>query len=313
MLAAEHGLTNSAALSMALSTGSRIAILAGGGSLPVEAAVAAQQAGHQVLVVAIADEADLTSLPSSIKRAGIEWGQIGALVKMLSDYRADKLVIVGSISKRPDYRSLRLDWGAVQLLPKILTIVLGGGDASVLDKIAGLFSERGFALVGVHEVAPILIAGQGHLAGPNASAQSLQDAAIAATAAWTAGHLDMGQGAVVVNNRIVAMEGAEGTDGLLERVQTMRSAKRFSAKGAGGVLAKCLRPAQDTRLDVPAIGPQTITNARAAGLDGIVLEAGAVLISQRETTFVRCAELSVSLFSLPRARFVPDRRQDVAS
>ncbi|GAB5511929.1 MAG: LpxI family protein [Hyphomicrobiales bacterium] len=296
---------------MVQQTPSRIAILAGGGSLPVEAAVGAQEAGHEVLVVAIADEADLSPLPPSIEQSGIEWGQIGALIKMLADYKADRLVIVGSISKRPDYRSLRLDWGAVQLLPKILTIVLGGGDATVLDKIAGLFFERGFELAGVQDVAPSLIVGEGHLAGPKANATVDQDADSAAHAAWTTGHLDMGQGAVTVNGRIVAMEGAEGTDGLLERVQGMREAKRFTSKGRAGVLAKCLRPKQDMRLDVPAIGPQTIINAHAAGLSGVVLEAGGVLISQREKTFALCAEHGISLFARPRASFVPADREDV--
>lgn len=295
---------------MAQQAQSRIAILAGGGSLPVEAAVAAQQAGHPVLVVAIADESDLSALPASIEQTRIEWGQIGALVKMLSDYETDRLVIVGSISKRPDYRSLRLDWGAVQLLPKILTIVLGGGDATVLDKIANLFSERGFELAGAHEVAPSLIGSVGYLAGPKTSAQVEKDADSAGYAAWTAGHLDMGQGAVSVSGRVVAMEGAEGTDALLERVQTMRAAKRFSAKGFAGVLAKCLRPAQDMRLDVPTIGPQTIINAHAARLSGIVLEAGAVLISQREETFALCEKHGVSLFARPRASFVPVGRED---
>lgn len=295
---------------MALSAQTRIAILAGGGSLPVEAAVAAQQAGHSVLVIAIADEADLSALPSTIERTGMDWGQIGTLVKMLSDHKTDKLVIVGSISKRPDYRSLQLDWGAVQLLPKILTTVLGGGDATVLDKIAGMFSERGFALSGVHEVVPSLVAGEGHFAGPKVNARLEKDADSAAHAAWTAGHLDMGQGAVAVNGRIVAMEGAEGTDGLLERVQSMREAKRFSAKGSAGVLAKCLRPAQDVRLDMPTIGPNTVANALAAGLSGIVLESGGVLISQREQTFALCQEHAVTLFARPRASFVPAGRED---
>lgn len=298
---------------MAQKAPSRIAILAGGGSLPVEAATAAHEAGDAVLVVAIADEADLSALPSTIERTGIDWGQIGTLVKLLSDHRTDKLVIVGSVSKRPDYRNLQLDWGAVQLLPKILTIVLSGGDATVLDKIAGLFSERGFELAGVHEVAPSLVAGQGHLAGPKVNTSVEADAKQAAQAAWTAGHLDMGQGAVAVKGRIVAMEGAEGTDGLLERVHSMRAAKRFSVKGKGqsGVLAKCLRPSQDMRLDMPTIGPRTIINAQAAGLSGIVLEAGGVLISQRAETFALCQMHGVSLFARSRVGFIPPDRRDL--
>lgn len=278
--------------------------------MPLEAAQAAHQAGHLVLVVAIAGEADLSTLPADIERTTVEWGQIGTLIKLLNAHRTDRLVIVGSVSGRPDYRKLKLDWGAVQMLPKILTTVLGGGDASVLDKIAGMFSERGFVLAGVHEVAPSLLASEGHLAGPKLTARLQEDADSAAQAAWTAGHLDMGQGAVTVCGRVIAMEGAEGTDALLQRVREMRAAKRFSAKGAGGVLAKCLRPLQDMRMDVPVVGPQTIINAHAAGLLGILLEAEGVLISKREETFALCRQHGIALFARHRAAFVPKDRED---
>lgn len=296
--------------SMAQQTHSRVAILAGGGHVPVEAAIAANQSGHAVLVVGVAGEADLSDLPPDIENTQVEWGQIGGLMKLLDEHETDKLIIVGGIAKRPDYRSLQLDWGTVQMLPKILTAVLAGGDSSVLEKIAGLFSERGFALAGVHEVAPSLLAGEGRLAGPKASTRLEDDAKHAARAAWTAGHLDMGQGAVVVNGRVVAMEGAEGTDALLQRVCDMRAAKRFSAKGASGVLAKCLRPRQDRRMDVPVIGPQTIIHAHAAELAGLLLEADGVLISKREETFALCKQYGIALWACHRSVFVPKGQED---
>lgn len=295
---------------MADTTNTKLAIIAGGGHLPVEVAHAAHSAGHSVLVIGIAEEANLSNLDSDVRQTKVGWGQFGALQQHLKDHGTQKLVIIGSISRRPDYKDLKLDWGAVQLLPQLLTTLLAGGDSSVLDKVAKLFADLGYDLIGAHDIAPSLLATEGHLAGPKPNEVVRQDANKATLAAWTAGHLDMGQGAVSIGGRIIAMEGAEGTDGLLERVSLMRQSKRFSGPNRAGVLAKCTRPRQDLRLDLPTVGPRTVENAADAGLSAIVLEAGRVLLSQREETLARCKARKISLFAQPRSAFVPKGRED---
>jgi len=295
---------------MADATNTNLAIIAGGGHLPVEVAHAAHAAGYTVLVIGIAEEADLFNLASNVRQTKVGWGQFGALQQHLKDHGTQKLVIIGSISRRPEYKDVKLDWGAVQLLPQLLTTLLAGGDSSVLDKVAKLFADLGYDLIGAHDVAPSLLATEGHLAGPKPNEAARQDATKATQAAWTAGHLDMGQGAVAIGGRIVAMEGAEGTDGLLERVAVMRQSKRFSGPKRAGVFAKCTRPQQDLRLDMPTIGPRTVENAADAGLSAIVLEAGCVLLSRREETLARCKARKVSLLAETRSAFVPKGRED---
>lgn len=290
--------------------GERIALIAGGGHVPVEAAHAARDAGYALTVIGIGGEAELEALDPAIERSNLGWGQIGAFFATLEAFGAQRLVIVGSISKRPDFASLKLDWGAVQMLPRLLTTVLGG-DEDVLSKVATILAERGLTLAGVHEVAPALVAGDGLLAGPKPGAEAEADARRAAYAAWTTGHLDMGQGAVAMAGRIIATEGAEGTDGMLERVTALGKRKRFTAKAKTGCLAKCPRPLQDLRLDMPTIGPRTIENAKAAGLAAVLVEAGHVLITRRTEVEERCKALGVSLIGWPRERFIPPGAKDV--
>ena len=289
--------------------GDKVALIAGGGHVPVEAAHAARDAGYTLTVIGIGGEAELDGLDPAIERVNLGWGQVGALFCALEDFGARRLVIVGSITKRPDFASLKLDWGAVQLLPRLLTTVLGG-DEDVLTKVATLLGERGLTLAGVHEIAPALVAGEGHLAGPKPAMETQGDAERAARAAWTAGHLDMGQGAVAMAGRILAMEGAEGTDGMLERVAHLGKARRFTARPRSGCLAKTPRPRQDLRLDMPTIGPRTIENAKAAGLAAVLVEAGHVLITRRAEVEARCAALDVSLIGWPRERFIPPGAKD---
>jgi hypothetical protein len=288
----------------------RIAIIAGGGRLPVAVANSVAQAGHTLLVIDLAGEADLNDISPLAECDAVEWGQVGRLFSRLEAFNTDQVVIVGSISRRPELREVKLDWGGVQMLPRLMATLLAGGDTTVLDNVARIFADKGFTLVGAHEVAPGLTARHGHVAGPKLSEALRADVMGAAQGAWAAGHMDMGQGAVCVAARLVAMEGAEGTDGMLERVATMRQARRFSSKGKTGALAKCARPEQDLRMDMPVIGPRTVENAAKAGLSAIVIEAGHVMISQQQETIALCKANGVALLSEPRETFVPVGRTD---
>ena len=71
---------------------------------------------------------------------------------------------------------------------------------------------------------------------------------------------------------LIAIEGAEGTDGLLMRLpETAR----------GGVLVKRPKPGQEMRIDMPVIGPQTVATAAERGLAGIAVAAGNVLVADK--------------------------------
>ncbi|MCW5696624.1 MAG: UDP-2,3-diacylglucosamine diphosphatase LpxI [Bauldia sp.] len=264
-----------------LETADPIAILAGGGALPLIVASAAVRAGRPVMVVGIRDEAD-TAI-SSFPHRWMNWGQVGRLLTALRRHHTQDVVLVGRISSRPDYHRLPLDRGG-RLSLGAITRVFEGGDNSVLLGIVRLFEQRGFRIVGAHEVARELVAPAGRLGRLAPSPRDLRDGDVAFTAAKAIGQLDIGQAAVVVAGRVIATEGAEGTDGMLERVAQLRRAGRVSWNGNAGALAKCAKPHQDLRVDMPTVGPETVRLAAEAGLAGIVVEAGKVMLAEREET-----------------------------
>ena len=179
-----------------------------------------------------------------------------------------------------------VDLGTLRLLPRILKAMVGGDD-QVLGNLIGYLEERGFRVIGAHEVAPELVAEAGQLAGPRAAQATLDDARVAMAAARAIGERDIGQAAVAVNGLVVAVEAAEGTDAMLERVGDLHAMGRVKWSGRAGVLAKCSKPQQDLRVDMPTIGPRTVTGVVKAGLAGIVIEAGRVMIAERAETLAR--------------------------
>ena len=116
------------------------------------------------------------------------------------------------------------------------------------------------------------------------------------------GHLDVGQGAVAVGGRVVALEGPEGTDAMLERVARLKADGRISSRRRG-VLVKLCKPQQDLRADLPSIGPSTIKGAQAAGLAGIAVESGRALVLDREEMIALANEAGLFVTGVDRALF----------
>jgi len=260
--------------------GRPLAILAAGGAIPVEVAAAAMRAGRPVFVVGLEGTADerLKSFPHEM----VKWGQIGRVLELFRRHQTRDVVLIGSVDERPDFRSVRVDLGAVRVLPKILSL-LSGGDDTVLSALTRLVESEGYHVVGAHEVAPDLVAEPGPVAGPAAS-EARADIALAARAARLIGALDAGQAAVVVESRVVALEGAEGTDAMVRRVAELRRSGRVKWSGRAGVLAKFCKPQQDMRVDMPTIGSRTVETVAEAGLAGIVIEPRRVMIADRAET-----------------------------
>jgi DUF1009 family protein len=130
---------------------------------------------------------------------------------------------------------------------------------------------------------PDILMAEGVLTRKKPGKRDRADLAAAAEAALAIGRLDIGQAAVAIGGRVVALEGVEGTDGLLERTVTLRDHGRLAA-ARGGVLVKWSKPGQEERADLPAVGPETVDAVKRAGLSGIGLEAGrGLLIQQAET------------------------------
>ena len=270
-----------------------VAVICGGGKLAVEAVVAAKDTGRRVVTVAIRDEADPSIETHDPTWLG--WGNIGKLAALLEREQCRDVVMIGSVTRRPDIVDIVGDLGTMRRLPKIVSSMVGGDD-SVLTKIIGLFETEGYRIIGAHEIAPGLLADEGPLVGMPPDTRQKADLDLACRAVASLGALDIGQAAVVVSGRVIAVEAAEGTDAMLMRCADVRA--RGRVKGQGGVLVKCAKPGQDLRVDLPTIGPETVTAAAKAGLSGIGIEAGRVLIAQRRETERLAVQSKIGLWGI---------------
>lgn len=257
----------------------RLAIIAGGGLLPRYVAEAARARGENPYILSLTDESgeDWSGFDHQVISIG-NYAGIGAAFRARGIGRA---VLSGSVRRRPEWRDIHAPFKALLALPSVVRTLLKGGDDAVLKMVIRLIESEGVRVVGAHDIVPNLLGSEGPLGAiaPDAAAEA--DIAAAAAAALALGRLDVGQGAVALGGRVVALEGAEGTDAMLERVAQLRASGRISARRKG-VLVKLCKPEQDLRADLPSIGVETLRRARAAGLAGVAVEAGRSLVLERE-------------------------------
>jgi len=266
-----------------------LAVIAGGGALPLAIADAARAAGREVHLIGIRGEA--TDAIERYPHAWLKWGEVGKLFSTLELRRCRDLVIIGSVS-RPDLGNIRLDLGAIRNLPRLLRLGIGGDD-NMLSTLVRFFEDKGYRVLGAGDVAPELLAGEGKLGSKTPSEADLADIAVAFRVVAALGRLDVGQAAVVVNKRVLAVEAAEGTDAMLARCAEFRSG--IQRRDLSGVLAKAPKPGQEERVDLPTIGPETVQKAAEAGLTGIAVATGRVLIADRAATIAAADRLGLFL------------------
>ena len=252
-----------------------VAVVCGGGSLPATVADALVGQGRGVVMFPLHGWAD----PAAVERFRHHWihiGQLGRFSRLARSEGCRDLVLIGTLV-RPTIQQLRLDIETLRVMPRIIRAYRGGDD-HLLSGIGRILEDYGFRLVGAHEVAPQILAPLGHVGRFAPTPRDEADITRALALLAATGPFDVGQAAVVADGRVLAVEAAEGTDHMLAHIAEMRRGGRIRSAAGTGVLVKAPKPSQDRRFDLPTVGPSTVEHIAAAGLAGLAVVAGGVII-----------------------------------
>ncbi|WP_034388159.1 LpxI family protein [Hellea balneolensis] len=274
-----------------------IGVIAGGGALPKHVVKAAQTDGHEVTIIALKGFAKALDYEEA-KAFGI--AEFGKITKALKKAKATHICFAG-IVKRPDFKSLKPDLKAMFHMGGAMKAAKQGDDA-LMRYLLGLFEKEGFEVIAPQDVCQSLLLPEGILGAIALTEQHKNDAQKACEIASAIGALDIGQGAVICDGVVLAVEAQEGTDAMLRRIAELPVEIRGSSIERKGVLAKMIKPTQETRVDLPTIGPATLENAAAAGLAGIVAEGGRAFIIDREEVIALANAAGLFIAGLPASK-----------
>jgi DUF1009 family protein len=248
-----------------------VGFIAGNLSLPVLAARKVKEEGRRLAVAAISGEAspELRRLADSY--AELQLGQLAPLAAFFLDAGVTEVCMAGGVSRETITRNYRPDAEAVRLLEGLASFQTD----TILRAVAGWLEDRGLRLVSVTDLVPGILVRPGRLGRAEPSPGLAEDLAFAFRIARELGRLDVGQTAVACDKIAVALEGADGTDA------TIRRGAALCSKPVA--VAKVLKPSQDTRLDLPVVGPPTIRLLAEVKAGGLALDArGLILLDEGE-------------------------------
>lgn len=256
----------------------KLGIIAGGGDLPVLLAEHCAAAERPYFVARISPYAS----PALEAHPGVTLGigAMGARMHAMRGAGVDTVVLIGQVP-RPDLRTVELDDGARAMLPAIIAAMPQGDDA-LLRAVLAEHERLGFRVIGADAVMAELLAPAGVWGAVQPTPEQIEDIRKGAEVAAAAGAFDIGQGVVVCDGLVLAVEAQEGTDAMLARVAHLPGAIRGTPQARRGVLVKRPKPIQERRIDLPTIGARTILGAAQAGLSGVAVEAGGALVVRRE-------------------------------
>jgi len=271
-----------------------LALITGRGALP--GAVARAQADMPLIASLSGHIPDGLNVDISFR---IE--HLGSFLRVLQARGVREVCFCGGVT-RPIIDPNEIDALTAPLVPALAGAVAGGED-SALRAIVSLFEASGFLVRGADELAPGLlpasgVATNGSLPDGVTDQVALADQVLAQQAAQ-----DLGQACVIRGAVVIAREDSRGTDAMLrdlstghplsapgDRVDVAGGAEdgvadwlsgpvtETRALARGGTVFKAPKPGQDRRVDLPTIGPGTAMRAAEAGLDGIVIARGGVVV-----------------------------------
>jgi UDP-2,3-diacylglucosamine hydrolase len=266
-----------------------LGILAGSGRLPGQIAAAARAAGREVFLVGLegfAEPAVLAPWPHEVIRILAA----GRIIAALRAHGCRDLVLIGPV-RRPSFFGLRPDAEGARFLARIGRAAFAGDDG-LLAAVVKVFGEEGFRVLGAHEILGEALGPAGLLSRSVPDALAMADIRRCVAVLNAMGKADVGQGCVVQQGIVLAVEAAEGTDAMLTRCGAL------ACPGPGGVLVKLVKPGQDRRTDLPTIGPDTIHAAIAAGLRGVAFEAGGTIVADRDAAIAAADAAGLFLLGL---------------
>ena len=264
-----------------MSNSGPIGLIAGNGDFPLLVLRAARRRGHDVIVVAIRDEAS-TSLDGLGRELGasVNWialGELGRCLQIFGTAGVTRAVMAGQV------RHVKL-FGGVQpdaTLAAALARLGAQNTDALIAAVAGVLQAHGISLLDSTALLADLLAKPGVLTRAQPTPAMRADFEYGYSVADVTAGLDIGQTIVVKDRAVVAVEAMEGTD--------LTIARAGSLAGQGTRVVKVAKPKQDMRFDVPVVGVRTVDVMKAAGADALSIDAGRTLILDGDA-FVRAAD-----------------------
>jgi UDP-2,3-diacylglucosamine hydrolase len=262
----------------------RYGIIAGNGRFPLLALQTAQREGHEVLVIAIENEASPEIAQYASRLHWINIGQLGKLIEILKREQISEVMMAGQVKHVSIFSSITPDWRLFKLLMSLKeknTAALIGGVQKVLH-------DEGIELVDSTRLLKPFLAAEGVLTKRKPDKDEEADIRYGRRVASVLTSVDIGQSVAISEKACVAVEAMEGTDSMLRRAASLTNGKPLR-------LVKASRGRAHLLFDVPVAGLATIETMVETQTTALAVDAGRTLLLDKQEMLERADEAGITL------------------
>jgi len=259
-------------------------LIAGSSRFPILALEKARELGHEVVVIALKDNAPPEVEPLAARCHWITIAELGKLIDILKSEGITQVMMAGQVKHVSLFSTLKPDWRLFKLLaslPERNTDALIGGVRRVLE-------EEGIQLADSTLLLKPLLAFEGVLSQRKPDDDERKDLDYGRRVANALSGFDIGQSVAVSGRACVALEAMEGTDAMLRRAGALVNGRPLR-------LVKASRRRAHLQFDVPAAGPDTIRTMIETGTTALSVDAGRTLLFDRQEMLAMANEARIAI------------------
>lgn len=270
------------------SSSSRYGLIAGNGRFPILALQTAKSLGHQVVVIAIRDEAAVEIEEYGAPVHWITIAQLGRLIDILKQEGIREVMMTGQVKHVSIFSALQPDWR----LFKLLASLKEKNTSALIGGVQKALREEGIELVDSTALLKPLLAGEGILTKRKPTKEEETDIRYGRRVAHALASVDVGQSVAISEKACVAAEAMEGTDAMLRRACVLASGKPLR-------LVKVSRGRAHMLFDVPVAGPRTIETMVETGTTALALDAGRTLLIDKSEMMEAANRAGITVIGFP--------------
>lgn len=264
-------------------------MIAGNGRFPLLALETARREGHEVVVVAIENEAapDIARFAS----AAVHWiniGQLGRLIDIFKREGVTQVMMTGQVKHVSIFSAIQPDWR----LFKLLASLKEKNTAALIGGVQKVMQEEGIQLVDSTILLKPLLATEGVLTRRKPSKEEESDIKYGRRLASVLATADIGQSVAISERACVAAEAMEGTDAMLRRAASLTGGRPLR-------LVKASRGRAHLLFDVPVAGLTTIETMIETGTTAFAMDAGRTLLLDKDGMLQRADEAKLTIVAYP--------------
>jgi hypothetical protein len=262
----------------------RYGLIAGNGRFPLLALESARRLGHDVVAIAIEEEASPEVESLAPRCYWISLGQLGKLIEILKTEGITEVVMCGQVKHARIFSSIVPDWRLVKLLASLPTKNTGG----LIGGVRRILEEEGIHLGDSTALLKPMLATEGAMTRRKPNKEENADVAYGRRVANALAGFDVGQSVAICERACVAMEAMEGTDAMLRRAAGLVNGRPLT-------LVKVARGREHLLFDVPVVGLATVQTMHETSTTVLAVEAERTLMLDKERMIESANDFDIAI------------------